>query len=331
MVGESQRQAILIARWDSCFPMTDSPHIPVMLQPVLDGLNVSAHPDGRFIDGTVGAGGHAAAILDAAPAAQLLGFDRDPRSLAIAQMRLTQFGARAILVHANYDTMLEVAPRHGFDLGLVAGILLDLGLSSMHVDEAERGFAFKTNGPLDMRYDPDSGIPTAADLVNSLDPEELADILYQYGEERDSRRIARVIIAARPLHTTRQLAQAIEKAHRGPRDRIHPATRTFQALRIAVNDELGAVERVLPQTLELLCPGGRLAVISFHSLEDRIVKQFLRGESTDCICPPKQPVCTCGHKARIRLIARSPMVASEAEIAANPRSRSARLRIAERL
>ncbi|MCC7450442.1 MAG: 16S rRNA (cytosine(1402)-N(4))-methyltransferase RsmH [Anaerolineae bacterium] len=309
--------------------MADSPHIPVLLSAVLDGLNVAAHPDGLFIDGTVGAGGHAAASLTAAPESHLLGFDRDPRSLDIARATLAPFEDRVTLVHANYDTMGKVAPEHGF--GMVDGILLDLGLSSMHVDEAERGFAFKVDGPLDMRFDSTAHIPTAADLVNTLDADELADLIYQYGEDRDSRRIARAIIAARPLHTTRQLADVIEKAHRGPREKIHPATRTFQALRIAVNDELGAVQRVLPQAIALLKPGGRLAVISFHSLEDRIVKQVFRDESTDCLCPPKQLVCMCGHKASVRLVNRKPLVADDAESAANPRSRSAKLRVVERL
>ncbi len=309
--------------------MSDSPHIPVLLAAVLDGLNVAAYSDGLFIDGTVGAGGHAAAILNAAPESRLLGFDRDPRSLDIARATLAPFGERATLVHANYDTMGEVAPDHGF--ASVDGILLDLGLSSMHVDEAARGFAFKVDGPLDMRFDPTAKIPTAADLVNTWDADELANLIYQYGEDRDSRRIARAIIAARPLHTTRQLADVIEKAHRGPREKIHPATRTFQALRIAVNDELGAVERVLPQAIALLKPGGRLAVISFHSLEDRIVKQYFRDESTDCVCPPKQPVCTCGHQASIKLVNRKPIAADEAESAANPRSRSAKLRVVEKV
>lgn len=308
------------------------PHIPVLLQPVLDGLNVAAHPDGLFIDGTVGAGGHAAAILSAAPGARLLGFDIDPRSLELARARLAPFGARVTLVHASYTAMSEVAPAQGFAPGAVAGILLDLGLSSMHVDEPGRGFSFRRDGPLDMRFDPTADTPTAADLVNSLDADDLADILYRYGEERESRRIARAIIAARPLHTTRQLAGAVERAYPPARSgRIHPATRVFQALRIAVNDELGAVERVLPQALNLLRPGGRLAVISFHSLEDRIVKAYFRDEATDCLCPPRQPVCTCGHRARIRLITRHPIIAADSEIAANPRSRSARLRIAERL
>jgi 16S rRNA (cytosine1402-N4)-methyltransferase len=310
--------------------MPDSPHTPVLLDAVLDGLNVAARPAGLFIDGTVGAGGHAAAILRTAPQARLLGFDRDPRSLDVARQTLAPFGERVTLVHANYDTLSAVAPTHGYAARDMDGILLDLGLSSMHVDDARRGFAFRVDSPLDMRFDPSAGGATAADLVNTLDADELADLIYRYGEERDSRRLARAIVSARPLHTTRQLAEVIEKAHRGPREKIHPATRTFQALRIAVNDELGALERVLPQAVALLRPGGRLAVISFHSLEDRIVKQYFRDEATDCLCPPRQPVCTCGHRASLTLVNRKPITADDAEIAANPRSRSARLRFAEK-
>jgi 16S rRNA (cytosine1402-N4)-methyltransferase len=309
--------------------MKNSPHIPVLLSPVLDGLNTAALPDGLFIDGTVGAGGHATAILNTASNSGLLGFDRDPRSLAIAQETLASFGERVKLVHANYNRMQEFAPQYGFSS--VDGILLDLGISSMHVDEAERGFTFRNDAPLDMRFDPGSGESTAADLVNTLDEHELADIIFQYGEDRDSRRIARAIVAARPLFTTRQLADVIEKAHRGPREKIHPATRTFQALRIAVNNELVALEDVLPQTIRLLKPGGRLAIITFHSLEDRIVKQFFRDESTDCLCPPKQIVCTCGHKASIALVNRKPIAPDDSEIATNPRSRSAKLRVVEKL
>jgi len=305
------------------------PHIPVLLLAVLDGLNVAAHPDGLYIDGTIGAGGHATAILDAARNAGLLGFDRDPRSLDVARETLSRFDQRVTLVHANYNQMGTLAPQYGF--AAVDGILLDLGISSMHVDEAERGFAFRADGPLDMRFDPTSGDPTAADLLNTLDADELADLIFKYGEEHDSRRIARAIVAARPLQSTRQLAEVIERSHRGPREKIHPATRTFQALRIAVNDELGALEKTLPQAVGLLKPGGRLAVISFHSLEDRIVKQYFKLESTDCVCPPQQPVCTCGHKASIVLVNRKPITVDDAEITANPRSRSAKLRVVEKL
>lgn len=317
-------------------PLPDRPHIPVLLEPVLRLLRVAeigaSDEAGRFVDGTVGAGGHAAAILEAAPGARLLGLDRDPAALALARERLAPFGARAALAHASYEDMPEqVAAWLSEDDPLVDGILLDLGVSSMQLDQAERGFAFMQDGPLDMRFDPTSGEPSAADLVNLLDAGELADILYRYGEERHSRRIAQAIVAARPLHTTRALAEVVARASRGPREKIHPATRTFQALRIAVNDELGAVERALPATISLLRPGGRLAVISFHSLEDRIVKQTFKREATDCLCPPRQPICTCGHRASVALITRKPVEADEAEIARNPRSRSAKLRVVERL
>jgi 16S rRNA (cytosine1402-N4)-methyltransferase len=307
--------------------MSDVPHIPVLLRAVLDGLNI--RPGGVLVDGTVGAGGHSAAILDSAPDVRIIGFDRDPRSLDIAARRLAPYGERANLFHANYDQMERILSEHS--IAHVDGILLDLGISSMHVDEADRGFTFKTDAPLDMRFDPSENQQSAADVVNTYDAEELANILYEYGEEPQSRAIARAIIAARPLHSTRQLADVIARAHRGAREKIHPATRTFQALRIAVNDELGALERVLPQALNLLNSSGRLAIISFHSLEDRIVKNFMRDESTDCICPPKQPVCTCGHVARIALVNRKPITADEEELSANPRSRSAKLRVAEKL
>jgi 16S rRNA (cytosine1402-N4)-methyltransferase len=309
---------------------TDAPHIPVLLDAVLDGLRVEALPAGLFVDGTLGAGGHAAAILSAAPDARLLSFDRDPVALALAQERLAPLGPRAAIRHASYTEMGALVPGWSGDEG-VDGILLDLGISSMQIDDPERGFAFMQDGPLDMRFDPASGGTTAADIVNTWDPDEIADVLFQYGEERNSRRIARAIEAARPLTTTRELAEVVASAQHGPRQKIHPATRTFQALRIAVNDELGAVERVLPDAISLLKPGGRLAVISFHSLEDRIVKQTFKLEATDCICPPQQPVCTCDHHARVRLVTRKPIEADDAEIARNPRSRSARLRVVERL
>ncbi len=309
----------------------DRPHIPVLLDAVLNLLRVSELPAGRFVDGTVGAGGHAAAILSAAPDSRLLGLDRDPAALALAQDRLAPFGDRAVLRHASYTEMDEIVPEWVGSESGVDGILLDLGISSMQVDDAARGFAFLKDGPLDMRFDPTSAEITAADMVNTYDADELANILFRYGEERNSRHIARAIIKARPLTTTRQLAEVVASTHHGPREKIHPATRTFQALRIAVNDELGAVERVLPLAIDLLRPAGRLAVISFHSLEDRIVKTTFKLEATDCICPPRQPVCTCGHHARVEMVTRKPVEASENEITTNPRSRSAKLRVVERL
>lgn len=301
------------------------PHVPVLLDPILDHLL----PAQRIIDGTLGAGGHSAALL-AHGAGEVLGLDVDPQALAIARDTLAPYRERVHITHASYANMVSEAHWLGWEA--VDAILLDLGVSSMQLDTPERGFAFRTEGPLDMRFNPGGNRPTAAELVNTLDDDELADIFYKYGEEPQGRRLARVVVQARPYETTRDLADAIERAvPRRPNDKIHPATRVFQALRIAVNDELGVVERTLPQAIDLLRPGGRLAVISFHSLEDRIVKDTFRLASTDCICPPKIPVCVCGHQASVRLITRKPITATDAEIANNPRSRSAKLRIVEKL
>ena len=302
-------------------------HLPVLLEEVLAVL--APHAGGLYIDATLGGGGHAEAILDASsPDGRLLGLDADPRAIARVEKRLARFGSRVVLVHANFRHLESVAKAQGFHQ--VDGILFDLGVSSYHFDEADQGFSFRKEGPLDMRLDPTRG-PSAADIVNTLDEEALADILYRYGEERRSRRIARAIVAHRPITTTTQLAEIVVRAvGRRPGSRIHPATRTFQALRIYVNDELGALEAALPQALTLLKPGGVLAVITFHSLEDRIVKHFLRQESRDCICPPHAPMCTCGHKAQIELIHRKGITPTAHEIARNPRSRSARLRSARK-
>lgn len=306
----------------------DAVHVPVLVDEVLKGLQVE--PGDRVIDATVGGGGHAAQILSAsAPDGVLLGFDRDPAALAAARSRLTSCGDRFELVHRSFARLEHVARERGF--APVDGILFDLGLSSLQLADEERGFSFMAEGPLDMRFDPTGAAPTAAYLVNHLPADELADILYRYGEERQSRRIARAIVEARPLETTKELSDVIEQAVGRRRGRLHPATLTFQALRIAVNDELKALEEALPQTLNLLAPGGRLAVISFHSLEDRIVKRFMRRESRDCICSKELPVCVCGHKATLREITRKPIRPTEAEVEANPRASSARLRVAERL
>jgi 16S rRNA (cytosine1402-N4)-methyltransferase len=281
------------------------------------------------VDGTVGAGGHAWGILqESSPDGQLLGMDVDPRALEIAGKKLEEFDKRWHLVQASYVHLKE-------QLGVlewekVDGILLDLGVSSMQLDSPERGFSFQTEAPLDMRFDPEGKV-TAADLVNHLDETSLADLIYRFGEERRSRQVARAIVRARPITTTTQLAQVVRSVTSGGKSGIHPATRTFQALRIAVNGELEALEQVLPQALEVLCPGGRLAIISFHSLEDRMVKRFMRRESRDCICPPQQPVCTCGHKATLRDLTLRPIRPQEQEVRSNPRSRSARLRVAERI
>jgi 16S rRNA (cytosine1402-N4)-methyltransferase len=300
-------------------------HIPVLLNAVLDLLL----PADRVIDGTLGAGGHTRALLEAG-VTEVLGMDADPMALEISRSTLATFGDRIHMVHASYADMTLEAQRIGWQQ--VSGILLDLGVSSIQLDRAERGFAFMKDGPLDMRFNPAGGRSPASELVNEWDEAELADLFYNYGEEPNGRRLARAIIAHRPYTTTRQLAEVIEHAlPRRKGDHIHPATRAFQALRIAVNDELAVIERALPLAIDLLQPGGRLAVISFHSLEDRIVKQAFKLASTDCICPPKTPVCVCGHQASVRLVTRKPLTADEAEIASNPRSRSAKLRVVEKL
>jgi 16S rRNA (cytosine1402-N4)-methyltransferase len=301
-------------------------HLPVLYHEIIHALR--PHDKDLFVDGTVGAGGHAWGLLDAsAPNGKLLGLDLDPQALELAQERLAPFGERAILRRASYTTLTEQLDSLGWPA--VDGILLDLGLSSMQIDKPGRGFSFQTDAPLDMRFDPDGHV-TAADLVNGLPEGDLADIIYQYGEERNSRRIAREIVAARPLRTTLELVNIIVKVVRPEKGGIHPATRTFQALRIATNDELLAIEKVLPKAVNALTPKGRLAVIAFHSLEDRIVKHYFRQESRDCLCPPKQPACTCGHKASLIEITRRPIRPEDAEIQANPRARSSRLRIVEK-
>lgn len=285
-------------------------------------------PGGCYIDGTVGGGGHARGILEASsPTGRLLGIDADPMAIAIAKERLAEYGTRVTLVNANFARLAEIASRYGFHPA--DGILLDLGLSSLQLAHGERGFSFQLEGPLDMRFNPHEGKP-ASELVNGLSSSELADILYRYGEERRAQRIAQAIVAARPIHTTRQLAEVVTRAV-GRRGRIHPATKIFQALRIAVNDELEALSRALPQAVELLAPQGRLLIIAYHSLEDRLVKRFYRQEAQDCICPPEVPVCRCHHRATLEIVTKKPITPSEQERQANPRCRSARMRIAARL
>ena len=306
--------------------MAHTPHQPVLYHEII--LALQPKNKGLYVDGTLGAGGHARGILEAcAPDGRLLGLDVDPQALALARKTLAPYGERARLMQASYDSLTETLRTIGWEK--LDGILLDLGLSSMQLDTPERGFSFQHDAPLDMRFDPASPT-TAADLVNTLPGDELADLIYVYGEERASRRIARAIVRARPLQTTGQLAAVIESVL-PRRGRIHPATQTFQALRIAVNQELDRVETFLPQAVAALKSGGRLAIISFHSLEDRIVKEYFRRESRDCICPPRQPICTCGHTATLKEISRKPITPGEAEIAANPRARSAKLRVVEKL
>ncbi len=301
-------------------------HIPVLYHEVLEHLQ--PQPNGRYIDGTLGAGGHTTGILEAsAPNGRVLAFDRDPEAVRFAGERLTQFGDRVTLVNANYAEMGTIAPKHGF--ADCDGILLDLGLSSRQLDNSERGFSFLRQGPLDMRFDTTKG-ETAADLVNNLSEPELARIFWKYGEDRHSRKWAKLIMENRPLHTTMDLAELIASQVKR-RGRTHPATQIFQALRIAVNRELRAVEEGVAAAIELLGKNGRLAIISFHSLEDRFVKQTFRQLSQGCICPPQQPICTCDNQPTLRLIKRKAIKASAAEIEQNPRSRSARLRVAEKI
>lgn len=308
-------------------------HRPVLYHEIITALRPKQ--GGIYIDGTIGAGGHAWGILKASePDGRLLGMDVDPQALDLARERLSPFGQRAIVVRASYTTMAEQLEILGWEA--VDGIVFDLGLSSMQLNSPQRGFSFRSDAPLDMRYDPDSPV-RAVELVNRLPEKDLADLLFRYGEERRSRQVARAIVKARPINTTLQLADIVTRVilsgrwKRAGRQKLHPATRTFQALRIAVNQELDAVKNVLPQAVAALGSGGRIGVISFHSLEDRIVKQYFRRESQACLCPPRQPICSCGHSAVLREITRRPLRPQEGEIADNPRSRSARLRVAVKL
>jgi 16S rRNA (cytosine1402-N4)-methyltransferase len=262
------------------------------------------------------------------PGGLLLGLDADPAALRIARERLAPFGDSVQLVEANFRDVSDIC--RWFNFVPVHGILFDLGISSLQLDESDRGFSFQRDASLDMRFSPDQTL-TAAEIVNEWDESEIADIIWRYGEERASRRIARRIVQARPLRTTFDLSRAVEQAVGHQKGRTHPATRTFQAIRIAVNEELDTLETALEQAHSLLGYGGRLVVISFHSLEDRIVKEFLRRESKDCICPPETPVCVCNHRATLRTLTKSPVQPGLDEIASNPRSRSAKLRAAERI
>jgi 16S rRNA (cytosine1402-N4)-methyltransferase len=307
--------------------MNDSPHQPVLYKEIIHALQ--PRQGGRHVDGTLGAGGHARGILEAsAPDGQLLGLDVDPQALAIARKTLAPYEGRIHLAQASYTTLS--AQLQQLNWREVDGIVLDLGASSMQFDTAERGFSFMQDAPLDMRFGPHA-TQTAADIVNTFDEQELADLIYEYGEERDSRKIARAIMNKRPLHTTRELVAAIEAVSPRRGDKAHPATRTFQALRIAVNDELSSIKEVLPQAVTGLRPGGRLAVISFHSLEDRIVKEFFREQSKDLVNPPYEQIYKIERKAIIKEVNRKPITPLEEETKNNPRARSAKLRIAEKI
>ncbi|MCL6450032.1 MAG: 16S rRNA (cytosine(1402)-N(4))-methyltransferase RsmH [Acetobacteraceae bacterium] len=306
-------------------------HVPVLLLEVLEALR--PRPGGFYLDGTVGEGGHALALARAAPGGTVLGIDRDAGALETARRRLEGAGCRVVLVHGDYADMGRILRERG--LGPPDGVLLDLGVSSHQFDDPERGFSFQRDGPLDMRYDRTRG-PTAADLVNRLPAEELRDLIWRYGEERWAGRIARFLVRARrfgPIATTSRLAEVVGQAipaaarRRGP----HPARRTFQALRIATNRELESLEAGLDAALDVLRPGGRVAVISFHSLEDRLVKRAFLRAAGGCRCPPGLPVCACGARARLRVLTPRPIRPSAREVEENPRARSAKLRAAERL
>ena len=301
----------------------------MLLAEVLEALRPV--PGARFVDGTIGAGGHAAALLErTAPDGRLLGLDVDPAALVVARERLAPFGERAVLVRASFAGADEVAAANGF-LGC-DGIVLDLGLSSLQLADEARGFSFQAEGPLDMRADPTLAT-TAADLVNGASERELTRIFQEYGEEPEARRVAGAIArrrVTRPFETAADLGRFVAGVKQRRGRGIDPATRVFQALRIAVNSELENLDRGLHAALSVLRGGGRLAVISFHSLEDRVVKHFMARESRDCICPPHLPTCVCGHRAGLRVVTRRPVHPVAAEVERNPRARSAVLRVAEK-
>jgi 16S rRNA (cytosine1402-N4)-methyltransferase len=323
-----------------------SQHVSVMLDEVLEYLQPA--PGGHYIDGTSGGGGHTAAILErSAPDGRVLGIDTDVQALARVRARLSEYveNGRLVLVHGNFAQLATIARQTGFTS--VQGVLLDLGFSSDQMDDPQRGFSFSADGPLDMRLDQSLTV-SAADLVNSASEQELADLIWRYGEERRSRQIARRIVRQREqgaITRTTQLAALVAAGVPYKPGAIHPATRVFQALRIAVNQELERLEETLPSILDVLNTqrgsgksgegeevgkaAGRMVVIAFHSLEDRIVKEFMRREARDCLCPPRTPVCICGHKARLHILTARPVVATEQEVERNPRARSAKLRAAE--
>ena len=306
-------------------------HLPVMPVEALANL-IGDEPGGLFVDATLGLGGHTELILQASPLNRVIGFDRDAEAITLAKARLAEFGERFDAVHCDYRQIKSVLQERKIES--VTGVLADLGVSSFQFDEPERGFSFKSDSPLDMRMDR-SQRETAADLVNELSESELADVIYEFGEERAARRIARLIVAERAkgaIKTTAQLANLVVRAvHQKGHWRIHPATKTFQALRIAVNRELDELDQFVADAIEVLKPGGRLAIITFHSLEDRIIKQAFRFQSGHCVCPPSQPVCQCGTAKRVNVLTRKAIQPTDAEIAVNPRARSAKLRACQKL
>lgn len=303
-------------------------HASVLLSETVEAFR--AIPAGVIVDATLGAGGHSAALLEALPERRLIGIDRDPKALEIAGRRLERFGNRVQLVEGRHEELIDILDRIG--VTEVAGVLADLGVSSMQLDEAERGFSFRFDAPLDMRMGREG--ETAADLVATSSEEELIRILREYGEEPMARRIARALVEERtiePITTTSRLAGIVRRAKGGRKDRIDPATLTFQALRIAVNREIVGLERFVRDVVARLVPGGVVAIIAFHSLEDRVIKQTLRSMEGRCVCPPRMPVCRCGAVRLVELVTRKPREATDEEIARNPRSRSARLRVARKV
>ncbi|MBX6394729.1 MAG: 16S rRNA (cytosine(1402)-N(4))-methyltransferase RsmH [Alicyclobacillaceae bacterium] len=307
-------------------------HQPVLLEQAVEALG--PRPGGVYVDGTLGGGGHAEAILRAsAPDGRLIGIDQDAEAIAAASARLAAYGPRVSIVRGNFRHLSSIVRSIGVER--VDGVLLDVGMSSHQVDDPERGFSYRWDAPLDMRMDPSATI-TARDIVNEWPEDALIRILRDYGEERWAARIGAAVVrrrAQRPIETTGDLAEIVKDAIPAPARRRgpHPARRTFQALRIAVNDELGALEEGVRAAVELLRPGGRIVVITFHSLEDRIVKRIFQEEGRECLCPPDVPVCVCGHRPRLKLLSRKPVVPDREELERNPRARSAKLRAAERL
>jgi 16S rRNA (cytosine1402-N4)-methyltransferase len=305
-------------------------HAPVLVDAVVELFEPALGHGGVLVDCTIGAGGHARAILEAFPRARLVGIDRDPHALASVRTNLADLGERVELVRDDFKNLASVVERLRDEE--VRGVLLDLGVSSPQLDEPYRGFSFRHEGPLDMRMDPDS-YPSADTVVNTYTERDLGALIARYGEERFARRIARAIVAARPVSTTTQLAEIVKNAIPAATRRTggHPARRTFQALRIEVNRELDALESALPAAVDGLASGGRVAVLSYHSLEDRIVKRFFLDQAQGCVCPPDLPICRCGAEARVRVVTRRPVTPSETEMERNPRAGAAKLRVAERL
>jgi len=304
-------------------------HEPVLLNEVLEYLRPS-RGDGSIVDATVGLGGHAEALLERHPTVRLIGIDRDPEALERSRQRLARFGDRVTLVRGRHESLIDILKQSGIDA--ISGLLADLGVSSMQLDDASRGFSFRFDAPLDMRMGSEGR--TAADLVNSLDEYELTRMLRDYGEEPMARRIARAIVEARseaPIETTSRLAEIIRGVKRAKPHQIDPSTLTFQALRIATNEELIGLDRFVDDAVSVLETNARVAIISFHSLEDRIVKRAFRRLEGECICPPGMPVCGCGAKAIVDILTNRPVTASDEEETRNPRSRSAKLRVAEKL